>query len=1042
MQDYSKIEAEKLSLESRDFSLLDCIENAVQLCYDMAGKKGLDMTYQVDPRCPNIVVGDVTRLQQIILNLLSNACKFTSHVCVHHKAGAVVESVEALDPNDHSKCKHGEVVLTVTARVIGPVLPPANSSFYQSFLAASPSERLASPSPLTRGRRLTGPRGASSSNSPTQNSAALTVMSPSSRSRHILDSETKRQSIHLPLIASTISSGRPVSPVSSPPVHTATPPLPTATPPPTATRYRLLFAVRDSGIGIREDVQKKLFNSFTQAETSTTRRFGGTGLGLAISKRLAEAMGGEMWLTSTEGKGSTFYFSITTSSPEQPAAVTDVVVQDNSLPVMHRAPFLSGFSMLPSSAESSATTAVSSVTHSRIGSAGQSVSATPVAERRLLTLSEPLATSYASLHDLSASEVVLLRGKHVLIICDRQGSTAMFTLLALSYGMRVVTAASVSQAEAVMRNIAQGKPVDVAPTARIASPPPLPEEPLADIPREKAEEVHVSTVSAGEKHKQDVSMFLASLSLGGQQPASTLSAPSSHATSTMASSAASSNVGSASVSDSFSATARGGRDRAKTVVSEPLTAPAVLTHFDLVLYDCDTNESEDSMQLVEAALLAIDYPAVLCVMSTRRREDRRDRAPAAASHSSPNMPHSPNQDDSSFSPLATPSLNLSVPLPHSLPPRHPLMSPSSEIPTIQAHNLNLTDQLKADERNGFSTSADIHRSVTPLPPSPFERNGYVELLIVMKPLKQRDLLNAICSALATIDDIKLQRTEAHKVAEETAASKASNAAGSVSLPQPQSLSNDAFGSPTDTLADLPATSPHIVAPQPGRASTQPVAANPPSTSSNSSTSSHLPRQSHIRKVSSNPSSHIRNMAIEAPLHILLAEDNKINQKMMTMLLAKLGYKIAIAENGREVIEHVQRGVDATATATGAAATAGQECEYDVILMDVSMEEMDGLECTSYLRLNYDRMWPAGRGANGGSAGGRRPYIIACTANASSEFQKKCTEVGMDGWVSKPVEIQQLVKALTSAHAVLHGKGKAAGTSVGVTVKESPSAQGK
>ena len=473
--DYSKIEAEKLSLESRDFSLLDCIENAVQLCYDMAGKKSLDLTYQVDPRCPNVVVGDVTRLQQIILNLLSNACKFTSHVCVHQKGGAVaVNGGEVIDPNDHSKCKHGEVVMTVTARVIGPVLPPVNSAFYQTFLAATPSERLASPSPLTRGRRLTGPVGSSSSNSPTQNLSAITVLSPSSRVRNVAtESETKRQSLHLPLIASSISSGRPASPVASPPARTNTPPLPSASSVPIATRYKLLFAVRDSGIGIREEVQKKLFNSFTQAETSTTRRFGGTGLGLAISKRLAEAMGGEMWLTSTEGKGSTFYFSITTSSPEQPATGTDVAVQDNNLSVMHKAPFLSGFSMLPSSSESSATTAVSSVTHSRVQSTGHSVSGSPLAERRLLSLSEPLATSYASLHDLSASEVAMLRGKHALIICDRQGSCAMLTLLALSYGMRVVMAASVSQAEAIMRNIAQGKSVDVAPIPHTTSPPPV-----------------------------------------------------------------------------------------------------------------------------------------------------------------------------------------------------------------------------------------------------------------------------------------------------------------------------------------------------------------------------------------------------------------------------------------------------------------------------------------------------------------------------------------------------------------------------------------
>ena len=74
----SKIDSQKLELESREFSLLDCVENAVQLCYDMAGKKGLDLSYLVDPNCPALLIGDVTRLQQIILNLLSNAGQYFS----------------------------------------------------------------------------------------------------------------------------------------------------------------------------------------------------------------------------------------------------------------------------------------------------------------------------------------------------------------------------------------------------------------------------------------------------------------------------------------------------------------------------------------------------------------------------------------------------------------------------------------------------------------------------------------------------------------------------------------------------------------------------------------------------------------------------------------------------------------------------------------------------------------------------------------------------------------------------------------------------
>lgn len=120
------------------------------------------------------------------------------------------------------------------------------------------------------------------------------------------------------------------------------------------------------------------------------------------------------------------------------------------------------------------------------------------------------------------------------------------------------------------------------------------------------------------------------------------------------------------------------------------------------------------------------------------------------------------------------------------------------------------------------------------------------------------------------------------------------------------------------------------------------------------------------------------MGQKSPLRILLAEDHPVNQKLALLMLDRLGYRADVVGNGLEVLEAIQRQ------------------SYDVVLLDVQMPEMDGLEAAQRIC----QQWQA-----------NRPRLIAITANAMAGDREACLNAGMDDYISKPMRLQELAQAL-------------------------------
>jgi CheY-like chemotaxis protein len=118
----------------------------------------------------------------------------------------------------------------------------------------------------------------------------------------------------------------------------------------------------------------------------------------------------------------------------------------------------------------------------------------------------------------------------------------------------------------------------------------------------------------------------------------------------------------------------------------------------------------------------------------------------------------------------------------------------------------------------------------------------------------------------------------------------------------------------------------------------------------------------------------------SPLRILLAEDNAVNQKVAVRMLEKEGHSVTVVANGREAV------------------LAAERQTFDLILMDIQMPEMDGFDATRAIRKQED--------------GGKRTPIIALTAHAMAGDKERCLDAGMDGYVTKPIRVLDLMAEIT------------------------------
>ncbi|MDR1035176.1 MAG: PAS domain-containing protein [Deltaproteobacteria bacterium] len=289
--DFSKIEAGKLEMEMTDFSVEHLAKSAVKLLGDSARAKGLAFTLDIDPDVPRWLTGDQVRLGQILNNLLSNALKFTE------KGGVSVKAEIDRGPSGEGAFKAPP----------SPVLPPARPSASAQPAPAGPPADGAGPHGLSGG--TVRPGGA------VLPGAALAA-GGAGTAPEAADAVSAGSAGGAGPAAAAAGAGS----HGDGSWHPRSPGEDRDAPPMKGSEVTLRFSVRDTGIGLTQEQVSTLFKAFTQADTSITRKYGGTGLGLTISKRLAEMMGGGIWVESEPGKGSTFSFTARFTVSEAPQA--------------------------------------------------------------------------------------------------------------------------------------------------------------------------------------------------------------------------------------------------------------------------------------------------------------------------------------------------------------------------------------------------------------------------------------------------------------------------------------------------------------------------------------------------------------------------------------------------------------------------------------------------------------------------------------------------------------------------------------------------